>query len=123
MKEAQQSARHEDDDPIVVAAQRCCADPDMLRKPGLIVFKVRGAMLGDAGKPVDASLVVRRSRFEGDYGNICRITLSNSEGVEAMTYAPTACVAEALLAVAPVDAFEALSKVYVEWFKKGEGDE
>lgn len=120
MKHAQQSAGHEDDDPIVVAAHRCCADNDILSKPGLIIFRVRGVAADDERRSCEALLEVRRSRFEGDYGNICRITLSIGNSAEQTTFAPTACVAEALKAVAPSEAFAALSKVYVEWFKKGD---
>ena len=102
----------EDDDPLVVAAERAALGENIQRKPGLLVFRLDG--------PGGSGLIVRRSRFEGDYGNICRMSLASGKHVGPAIFAPCVAVLEAIMGCPPGEAFGRLMSVYEEWSKKGE---
>lgn len=75
MNEQDTGPSAEDKDPLVVAAERLPEAVELYRKPGLLVFRLALASLG-------GDLTVTRSRFDGDYGNVCRLTLRTKEKAE-----------------------------------------
>ena len=79
----------EDADPFVMAVERAVPENMRARKPGLVRFFL------DDGKGF--KVCVERSRFDGDFGNICRITrLEPAAMPNPMALAPTDLVTEAL---------------------------
>ena len=108
--------RHEDDDPLVVAAAAVCADDAVSRRPGLITFRLPAPKTG-------SMMVVTRSRFDGDYGDIVRIRRYDHSKPDAavlpMTFAPAFLVLEALTAADKTGAGDRLADIYEDWVKKG----
>ena len=78
----------EDNDPLTAAAEMLPEAVEVYRKPGLLVFRLAVADLG-------GRLTVTRSRFDGDYGNICRLSLQTKESVENR-YCPSFMILEAI---------------------------
>ena len=99
----------EDNDDLVRAAERLCGADNIRRGPGLIEFVV--------DDPIRKRAVgVMRSRFDGDYGNICRMT-GSVDGIRGpMTFAPTAHVIAAMSD--KTCAAERLVALYTEWVSK-----
>lgn len=96
----------EDCDPLVLAASRLDASASKNRRPGLLVFGLPAKRLG-------GEITVTRSRFDGDYGNICRLTRVPSDGSPTtLTFAPTVSVIDA---VREDDAAAALERLFEEW--------
>lgn len=75
MNEQDTGPSAEDKDPLVVAVERLPEAVELYRKPGLLVFRLAVDSLG-------VDLTVTRSRFDGDYGNVCRLTLRTKESAE-----------------------------------------
>ena len=102
-------SNEDDGDPLVAAVRRLGEKAELNRRPGLDVFSVDAPALG-------GELAVTRSRFDGEYGNICRILHVSAAGEARMTFAPTALVVGALEGPKPVTELE---KLFTEWIKKG----
>lgn len=101
----------EDGDPFVVAAERLSGSADVMRRPGVVAVCMPSKRPGGVIRTV-------RSRFDGNYGNICRIFgWSLKEQQAKMTFAPASEVLKALSAGDPALALEAL---FDEWLKKGD---
>lgn len=64
----------------LVASKIC--ESDVLRKPGLVEFEVSDVL-------TKRRLRVIRSRFDGDFGNICRLIVTDANGKQAVDFAPT----------------------------------
>lgn len=113
--------RHEDDDPLVVAAAALGDTIDVCRKPGLITVRARSQQRG-------IDVILTRSRFDGDYGNIVRMRAYRRApaGADAvalpMTFAPEFVVTEALSGDGS-SVVDRLVDVYEEWIKKGDRPE
>ena len=96
----------EDADPFVMAVERAVPENMRARRPGLVRFFV------DIG---GGKMCVERSRFDGDYGNICRLTHIPADGaVKPIGLAPTDLVTEALEGSNPADG---LFELYEAWNK------
>ena len=104
-----EKVQSEDDDPLVLAVGKCAACREVTRHPGKLLFVVDAPIGG-------GEVQVLRTRFMGDYGSICQLTLfkPNVEQPE-VTFAPTACVVDALRKRGAVG-IEALC---LEWIAKG----
>ena len=107
--------RHEDDDDIVVALTAVCGADGVRRRPGFIQGVVEVPIRG-------LSVVVVRSRFDLDYGGICRLRAVAKDGAAGqLTFAPTFMVADVL---ASGDGNrERLADLYNEWVSKGKPNE
>ena len=109
--------RHEDDDPLVVHATRLCTPADIYRKPGLLVFKLR--------RSDGAEIMVKRSRFDGDYGNIVRAANLRRGAAEwePATPVPTSHLVmaiESAVSSGDTDAvFDKAESLVTEWSQKG----
>lgn len=79
-------------------------------KPGLLSFIVKS-------KITSTTVEVVRSRFDGDYGDICRMLLTEPNAVPKLTFAPTLFVIEALK---KPDAANAVVRLAKEWIQNGE---
>lgn len=101
----------EDSDPLVVAVGRLCEPDDVLRRPGIIVF-------GVSVPGTEETIVVSRTRFEGEYGDICRLVLNDADGNERdLTYAPTQLLMSVMTEKKELGA--RLAAFHQEWLKKG----
>ena len=76
--------------------------------PGLLVFLI--------DMPDTSVITVTRSRFDGEYGSICRMMRSRQGSVMGRTYAPTVSVMAVLQGVNVAADMERLFK---EWMEKG----
>ena len=106
---------HEDDDPLVVAVEGLLAKEKSMRRAGLLVFAVDYA---------DGFLKIIRSRFDGDYGNVCRmIFCPSAEGkCQETTFAPTADVLNALVSGGAEGHAQKLRALFHEWVSKGDDE-
>ena len=106
----------EDDDPIVVAATAVCDAADIYRRYGLITACVKTPRH-------NGYVMMTRSRFDGDYGDIVRIRRYDHSKPDAvvlpMTFAPAFLVLEALTAADKTGAGDRLADIYEDWVKKG----
>lgn len=101
----------EDGDPFVVAVGRLGGRAAVARRPGHVVARLPSARTG-------GEIAVIRSRFDGDYGSICRLRRVWDEGRQSkMTFAP---ISEAMCAVGDDDPAEALEALFEKWMKIGE---
>lgn len=104
------SVMHEDYDSLVAAAERVLGKA-VERRPGWIRFSLECAL---------GSVTVQRFRFDGVYGNICRIVASDGKGtVGPLMFAPTAEVISALVTGSKEKVAERVLAVYVKWLKQG----
>lgn len=104
--------RHEDDDDIVVALTAVCGAGAVRRKPGFIQGVVDVPSRG-------VSVVVVRSRFDLDYGSICRLRAVTDAGAAGrLTFAPTFAVVDAL--ASGDGCRERLADLYNKWVAKGD---
>ena len=103
--------RQEDDDDIVVALTAVCEADAIRRHPGFIqaVVSVPARSL---------AVVVVRSRFDADYGSICRLrVIENGIATGRLAFAPTFAVVDAL--TSGDGCRERLLDLYHEWDEKG----
>ena len=103
--------RHEDEDDLVVALGAVCAADAIKRHPGFIHAAVEVPTRS-------LTVAVFRSRFDADYGSICRLRVY-SKGVATgrLAFAPTFEVVDVLNSG---DGWrERLLDLYNEWDKKG----
>lgn len=98
----------EDGDPFVVAVGRLGGLAEVARRPGHVMARLPSARGGE--------IAVIRSRFDGDYGNICRLRRLTPDGKHEMTFAPTSETLAALGASSPA---AALDELFDKWMKKG----
>lgn len=107
--------RHEDDDPLVQLSCRICPSEEIVRKPGLLIFKLRNRS--------GAEIIVKRSRFDIDFGAIVRAsTRTNEDAVwSPVAIVPTCSMVETISAalVQNTDVFEAVQSLVTEWSQKG----
>lgn len=107
----------EDDDPIVAAATAVCDAADIGRRYGLIT-----ARLPTSKHP--GVIMLTRSRFDGDYGDIVRLRRYDHSKADAavlpMTFAPTFLAVAALTDGPKEEAGDRLADLYEEWVKKGQ---
>ena len=94
----------EDLDPLVVAAEKAC-EGNVFRKPGHLSFAVEDG---------ESVMLVTRSRFDGDYGNICRLQPVGPDGKPCgkLGIAPTELVLTAMNDEKPE---QALAALYRQW--------
>lgn len=103
--------RHEDDDALVVAITAVCKAEAIRRRPGFIqaVVDVPARAL---------SIIIVRSRFDADYGSICRLRAITDAGVSGrLAFAPTFAVVDAMNS--GDGCRERLLDLYNEWDAKG----
>jgi len=101
----------EDSDPLVAAAGRLCEPGDIFRRPGIIVF-------GVVVPGTEETIVVSRTRFDGEYGDICRLVLNDAGGNEKdLAYAPTQLLLSVMTEKEGLG--ERLAAFHQEWIKKG----
>ena len=107
----------EDDDPIVVAATAVCDAADIYRRSGLITARVKAPRH-------NGYVMMTRSRFDGDYGDIVRLRRYDTSKADAavlpMTFAPTFLAIAALTDGPKEEAGDRLADLYEEWVKKGQ---
>lgn len=111
MKNEDQPPCREDLDPLVIAAESLCGE-NVVRRPGLLVFWI-------CDPATEKKLFVKRSRFDGAYGDICMLSvIDGTDSVEkSVTFAPTQLV---LSAMTEKETFAAkLAELHGEWLKKG----
>ena len=99
----------EDGDPLVVAVGRLGAAAEVVRRPGQLAARLPSGRTG-------GHVALLRSRFDGDYGNICRMRRVMPDGTGVMTFAPTSEVLAALGSGSPADSLEDL---FDKWMAKG----
>ena len=99
----------EDGDPFVVAVGRLGGAAEVARRPGQVVARLPSARTG-------GEIAVIRSRFDGDYGNICRLRRLTPDGKHEMTFAPTS---ETLAALGTNSPAAALEDLFNNWMAKG----
>ena len=108
--------QHEDDDPLVVAATAVCDAADIYRRYGLITVRL-------PAPKHNGTVVLTRSRFDGDYGDIVRLRrydLSNADAAALpMTFAPTFLAIAALTDGPKQETGDRLADLYDEWVNKG----
>lgn len=109
--------QHEDDDPLVVAATAVCDAADIYRRYGLITACVKTPRH-------NGYVMMTRSRFDGDYGDIVRLRHYDTSKADAavlpMTFAPTFLAIAALTDGPKEEAGDRLADLYEEWVKKGQ---
>lgn len=99
----------EDGDPLVVAVGRLSGRADVSRRSGYVMARLPSARTGGV-------IAAVRSRFDGDYGSVCRLQRI-WDGGRKMTFAPAS---ETLAAVSSDDPSEALEALFDKWTKIGE---
>ena len=97
----------EQGDALAAAVARLNDEWQSSRAPGLLQF-------GFSNKSM--SIIVTRSRFDGEYGSICRLQRTLADETKATTFAPTVSVCDAVRATDPKVAIE---KLFNEWNAKG----
>ena len=101
----------EDSDPLVAAVTRLCEPEDIFRRPGIIAF-------GVSVPGTEETIVVSRTRFDGEYGDICRLVLNDADGYEKdLAYAPTQLLLSVMTEKEELGA--RLAAFHQEWLKKG----
>lgn len=76
--------------------------------PGLLVFVI--------DTPDGSTITITRSRFDGEYGSICRMMRSRQGSVMGRTYAPTVSVMAVLQGV---NVAADMARLFNEWMAKG----
>lgn len=108
---------HEDYDPIVVAATAVCDAESVYRRYGLITVRLQAPKH-------NSTVMLTRSRFDGDYGDIVRLRRYDQSKADAavlpMTFAPTFLAVAALTDGPKEEAGDRLADLYEEWVKKGQ---
>ena len=105
--------RHEDDDPLVVLATRICSPEFISRRPGLLDFKLVG--------PGGAEIIVRRSRWDGNYGDVVRAAVkpASCDSYQSATLVPTLLLVDKMAIAAtkgkPDSVFESVNELVAEW--------
>ena len=110
--------RHEDDDPLVVLATRVCGPEFISRRPGLLDFKLLG--------PNGAEIIVRRSRWDGNFGDVVRAAVkpAGHDAYQTATLVPTFHMVETIeLGIKTGSAdhlFALVGNLVAEWSQKGQ---